>query len=132
MQISDGVKRFVLKHVPEPQRECFVKPLEFKMKMEYLAGEQGEGILTAPPAAHEWQPRSGFVGTKTICNDRRFQKDGKNPPRTTIDVWITAARNHDTPPETDYDPATNELYLPESWVFDQIYRWSPRRRKPVT
>lgn len=75
------------------------------------------------PAPSAWVPPPGFVGTKAITSSERFRKDGKNPPRTTIDHWITRAG--DTL-KREMDPATREVYLPETWVLEQIRTWNPR------
>ena len=76
--------------------------------------------------ACEWKPSPGFVGVKTIGMAERFRKNGENPPRTTIDVWISRAENQGTAVTKEYAPDSNEVHLPEAWVLEQIKQWNPR------
>jgi hypothetical protein len=86
--------------------------------MDRLAGN-GKATDQRPAA---WKPKPGYVGTKTICsNDGRYQKHGKNPPRTTLQQW----QDRDTP-DIDRDPASGQVYYPESWVLQCISTWNPR------
>lgn len=78
-----------------------------------------------------WQPPPGYIGVKTICTDARFRKSGKNPPRSTIDVWIRAAERNKCKPRIVRAPDSQEVHLPEDWVLEQIKRWNPRP-KPAT
>lgn len=89
-------------------------------------------VKAVVPPREEWSPPDGFVGTKKIIHEARFQKHGKNPPRSTIDVWRKAARSRNEPIQEVHDPATRELYLREEWVMDQISKWSPRKRNNRT
>lgn len=73
-----------------------------------------------------WEPPEGFVGTKTIIRDLRFHKNGKNPPRTTIDGWIAAAKQRGEAPERHYAQGSGELFLREDWVMNRIASWNPR------
>lgn len=82
----------------------------------------------APAAAEPeaWSPPEGFVGTKTITSHSRFRKHGKNPPRTTIDGWIAAAKQRGEAPERHYAQGSGELFLREDWVMNRIASWNPR------
>lgn len=82
----------------------------------------------------EWTPPPGYVGRKTICRDQRFQKNGKNPPATTIDVWVRSSESAGTAVRIEVDPANRENYYPKDWVMQRIARWNPRpfKRKPGT
>jgi hypothetical protein len=74
-----------------------------------------------PSLAHKaWDPPPGYVGRKTICNDARFRKKGKNPSPTTIDVWVNAAV------KVEKAPDTGENHYPETWINEQISQWNPR------
>lgn len=75
-----------------------------------------------------WEPPEGFVGRKTICSDPRFQKDGKNPPPTTIDVWVKAAERSNKSVEIVKAPDSGENHYPEDWILDRIANhWHPRQ-----
>jgi len=105
-----------------------------------MAGKLAPGALAptatttpeVPPAAGEttpkaaWQPPPGYVGVKTVCNDPRFQKNGKNPPRSTIDGWIDAAARRRERITKVCAPDTREVHLPEEWVHERIREWNPR------
>ncbi|NLX21651.1 MAG: hypothetical protein GXY55_08255 [Phycisphaerae bacterium] len=94
---------------------------------------ESRGLHVGPPPADAtldppgksamspWIPPPGYVGVKTICNDARFRKNEKNPPRTTIDVWLKSDKL-----VVHKDPATQEVHVPESWILDRISRWTPR------
>lgn len=97
-----------------------------------------------------WQPPKGYVGRKTVCSHQRFRKKDKNPPPTTIDVWVKAAerdgwtvrriRNPQSgalPADPSngldkkellilYAPDSGESFFPECWIRDRIQRWHPR------
>ncbi len=73
-----------------------------------------------------WEPTPGYIGVIEIMSHERFRKKGKNPPRTTIDAWINQSRNGDDPVSIEKAPDTQEVHLPESWVFKRIQIWSPR------
>jgi hypothetical protein len=92
---------------------------------------KGHGVAAmgdTKPLPAIWKPPADYVGVKTILQDRRFRKDGKNPPRTTIQQW---ERDH-SPPARVADPASGEIYLPETWVDERWKEWSPRLRKQST
>ena len=72
-------------------------------------------------AVKPWSAPTGYVGVKTICTHVRFQKSGKNPPRTTIQAWEKS-----NPTVRDASPDSRETFLPESWVFERIAEWNPR------
>lgn len=76
----------------------------------------------------EWTPPSGTVGTKEIMASPRFQKSGKNPPRSTIQEW----QNNSPPASVHSATDTGESFFPEDWVFERIADWHPRnkRRRP--
>ena len=76
--------------------------------------------------AQPWKAPDGYVGRKTICNDLRFQKDGKNPVATTIDAWVKSAEHRSAPIQIVKDPATSENHYPEDWIMKRIALWSPR------
>lgn len=100
---------------------CYILTTQGIQLARAIAGGDEE---TAP--RQEWQAPSGFVGTKEICHDERFQKDGKNPPRTTIDAWRNKPGKAGAP-QTHKAPDTGEVYLSEKWVQDQISHWNPRK-----
>lgn len=86
-------------------------------------------------SAHRaWVPPLGYVGRKTICNDARFRKGGKNPPLTTIDVWVKAAEREGNPVKIEKAPDNGENHYPEAWIVEQIRNWNPRanKRNPST
>lgn len=70
-----------------------------------------------------WAPPVGYVGVNTIMTHERFQKRGKNPPRTTIQTW---QRRSDAPKPVKA-PDNNEVHLPEVWIMQQIATWNPQR-----
>lgn len=74
-----------------------------------------------------WAPPSGHVGVKEIMTDQRFMKNGKNPPRATIQDWVN--RKDGSRVQAEQAPDTLETYYPESWVHEQIRRWNPRKPK---
>jgi hypothetical protein len=87
-----------------------------------------EGSRTTPeaPALRKWQPKAGYIGVKTICTDARFRKNGKNPPRSTIEVWMKRAQRIRKPVKVVKAPDSGEVHLPEVWVLKQVKRWNPR------
>ena len=72
------------------------------------------------PSIELWSPSPGYVGTKRIMRDERFRKNGKNPPRTTLQQWQKSN------PPVERAPDSGELFYPESWVLDCIRTWHPR------
>lgn len=112
-------------------------------------GEQG----TEPARQKTWQPPPGFEGRKSVCTHQRFRKDGKNPPATTIDVWVKAAERagrtvtHVRDPLSEeraddpvgrlehrellifHAPDSGECFYPERWIMDRIRTWNPRHPK---
>jgi hypothetical protein len=84
------------------------------------------------PSNRSWEPPPGFVGMTNIMFDMRFKKNGKNPPRTTIQVWTDKARKSGAlvVGETYIKAPDNKMvYVPESWVTGQIALWNPRADK---
>lgn len=89
--------------------------------------EDGVGVEEAARvSAKPWEPSPGFVGVKTIMYDERFQKKGKNPPRTTIDAWIKSAARAGNPIRKEMAADSQEVHIPENWVHEQIRGWNPR------
>jgi hypothetical protein len=76
-----------------------------------------------------WTPPPGYVGRKTICNDVRFRKKGKNPSPSTIDVWVKAAERDGQPVKIEKAPDSGENHYPEDWIIEQIRRWNPRAQR---
>jgi hypothetical protein len=74
----------------------------------------------------QWTPRAGYVGRKTICTAKQFQKQGKNPAATTIDAWVKSAKRSGATIDIDSDPANGENYYPETWILERIGTWNPR------
>ena len=89
------------------------------------ADEHGEP-LDKPLTPTRWEPPTGYVGVKTVARDRRFRKNGKNPPRTTIQEWIRRAEQRGSPVKVIRAPDSKEVHLPEKWVHEQIALWHPR------
>lgn len=89
--------------------------------------EKPAGDRTIPSSAQaDWSPPCGYVGRKTVCTDKRFQKKGKNPSPTTIDGWVNSAKKQDQLIAIEKDPATGENYYPEAWIMERIATWNPR------
>lgn len=95
-----------------------------RMKMRISTNDTAASGGT--PASNTWQPPAGFVGVKAIGLDPRFSKNGKNPPRTTIQNWQETDTRNGKPPEVITAPDNGEVHLPEVWVMDHIARWTPR------
>ena len=74
-----------------------------------------------------WEPPEGYVRVSTIQGDEEYQKDGKNPPRTTIQQWETRDR-----PDIVQDPATTENCYPKGWVSECMKKWSPRKQRKTS
>lgn len=81
----------------------------------------GIGTLHPSKGLARWRPPPGYVGTKEIGIDNRFKKDGKNPPRTTIDVWLKKHPTTKIPA-----PDSREIHISETWVLERIAGWNPR------
>ncbi len=128
--VADAV-RDVSRRTPEPRPDQNGKPTS-DAGGGTPTEEQDEDAADKHSPFREWGPPEGYVGTKTITLDQRFRKDGKNPPRTTIDAWYAAAKRAGQAPAKAHDPSTHELFLPESWVHERMATWSPRASKPPT
>jgi hypothetical protein len=85
-------------------------------------GEAAEEPSGAKEAAPAWTPPAGSVGAKTVCQDARFRKQGKNPSRSTIQRWERKARGG----RVGSDPRSGEIYYAEKWVEDRWGEWNPR------
>lgn len=116
-------------HLLERLRETAMFILE-KHRAAALVGnnlnardEKRSGGVTPPKA---WSPPLGYVGRKSICTLERFQKNGKNPPATTIDAWVISAAKVAQPVVIEKDPANQENYYPETWILERIATWNPR------
>ncbi|MCH8969898.1 MAG: hypothetical protein IIA66_12365 [Planctomycetes bacterium] len=83
---------------------------------------QGTGAQRAVDHHNSWEPPEDHVRVSAIQADEEYQKNGKNPSRTTIQQWEN--RDH---PLVVRDPATNESCFLKSWVFDCIKKWNPRK-----
>lgn len=70
-----------------------------------------------------WPP-PGYIGVKAITTALKYRKNGKNPPRSTIQRWVAAEK----PRSTKRDPETGECFYPESWVDRRWKRWMPQVR----
>jgi hypothetical protein len=88
----------------------------------------GQKASNAPPAATPptWNPPEGYVGVKDIMSLPSFSKKGKNPSRSIIEDWDKRSSKRDNPVKRDQDPASQEVYYPREWVFEQIRTWNPR------
>lgn len=138
-QIGDAVDFARALH----SRLCAGEPVsvDLAQTVELLARRIREGVAViersggrpkSAKSVSDWSPPAGFVGTKTIMMDARFRKKGKNPPRTTIDVWLKAARDRGESVQRHSAPDTRELFLPEKWVMKRIRSWNPRPLKNGT
>ena len=56
-----------------------------------------------------------------------YEKDGKNPPRTTIQQWESK-----DPVDKVYCPQSREVAYPRAWVTAHWNAWSPRQTKRNT
>ncbi|MEK6676766.1 MAG: hypothetical protein AABZ47_14075 [Planctomycetota bacterium] len=90
-------------------------------------GDKTTVVHPAKEPVAPWNPPLGYVGRKTICSDPRFQKGGKNPPASTIDVWVKAAERKENPVKIERAPDSGENHYPESWIMEQIATWYPRK-----
>jgi hypothetical protein len=86
--------------------------------------------VDATALASKWKPLDGYVGRKTISSDPRYLKRGKNPPPTTIDAWVIAAKKAGRSVEIQKAPDNRENHYPEDWILDCIKRWNPRQPEP--
>lgn len=103
--------------------------VSLNVALDAVRGELVKSPIPPPDVADKtnvnapWSPPAGYVGSKTIEHDERFRKNGKNPPRTTLQLWQNRSRDL----KMVQDPASNENYYPEEWVREQIKLWHPRR-----
>lgn len=105
----------------------------FSADLELLAAELRLKEQSAPshrpvqPPPPQWRPPEGYVGAKQISTAPRFQKKGKNPPRTTLQEWEKRSSKSKSPIHVVKAPDSNECYYPEAWVHEQIQQWNPRQ-----
>ncbi len=95
---------------------------------EYVIGQDRSPHTQEPTAvpedraAAEWSVPEGYVRVSEISNDSAFKKNGKSPPRTTVQRWA----DKPSAPEAVKDPATGENCYPREWVMEQRAQWAPR------
>lgn len=77
-------------------------------------------------ACTPWTAPPGYVSVSDIQHDPKFSKNGKNPPRTTIDYWMKTREHEGSPVKSVKAPDNNEVHLPVSWVEECLLHWNPR------
>ena len=102
---------------------------EFERELEkHLQDLQRRPRVAERPSFLAKAARDGFVAVSVVMNDARFAKDGKNPTRSTIQVWENKAkREGDASFEARPAPDTGEAFFPKDWVLVQIEHWHPRK-----
>lgn len=92
---------------------------------EALFGENEDTDVAKPvrQVPQRWTPSPGYVGMKEIQTHLRFQKDGTNPSRSTMQDWLLK------PHDQEVAPDTKEIYVREDWINEQINQWSPRSNR---
>jgi hypothetical protein len=69
-----------------------------------------------------WEPPAGYVSVSDIMSKPEFRKDGKNPPRTTIQKWADTDGM-----EAVKAPDTQECHYPREWAKGHVKTWNPRK-----
>jgi len=74
----------------------------------------------------KWQCPDGYVSVDDIMLDPKYKKNGKNPPRTTIQKWEQKSIRNGDPVNCIKAPDSQTKHYPEFWVMVQVQLWHPR------